>query len=289
VNAGRVREILKASGLSPKKAFGQNFLVSETALDAMAAACVPDAEVGRARVVELGAGLGALTERLVVRARHVTAVERDRDLIPILGERLRAPIEEGRLFVSESDAAQLDVAHAFPAGEEPRVLCGNLPYQITGQLLRLATVHAEHLERVVFLVQEEVADRLLALPSTKAYGALTVFVRAAFDVVREARVPAGAFYPAPKVSSAIVSLRPLRPPRARETERFRSLVKGAFAMRRKTLRNAWRTLVDDREALERVAAHAGVSLDARGETLDVEAFDRLATSLDSGPGSGSRG
>jgi len=282
VKVGAVRDLLRASGLSPKKSFGQNFLVSEGVLETMATACVPEAEVGRARVIELGAGLGALTEALVLRAGHVTAVERDRDLVPVLGRSLKSAIDDGVLTISESDAQRFDVAAAFGAPSSsagPRVLCGNLPYAITGKLLRLANVHAEHLDRVVFMVQKEVADRLLARPGGKEYGALTVFTRAAFDVELRARVPPGAFHPAPRVSSAIVVLVPLRPPRARETEAFRALVKAAFAMRRKTLRNAWRSLAPDGVDLERLAAEAGISLDARGETLDVEAYARLAGKL----------
>jgi len=280
VNAAQVRELLRTAGLSPKKAFGQNFLVSASALEAMAAASVPDDEVGRARVVELGAGLGALTVLLLVRARRVTAVERDRDLIPILERTFEGALGDGSLLLSESDAKAFDVGEAFATGEGPRVLCGNLPYQITGQLLRLAIEHAARVDRVVFMVQEEVADRLLASPSTKAYGALTVFTRAAFDVERRARVAAGSFFPAPRVASAVVVMTPVRPPRARETEVFRSLVKGAFGMRRKTLRNAWRSVTQDREELERAATEAGVSLDVRGETLDVEAFARIASRLE---------
>jgi 16S rRNA (adenine1518-N6/adenine1519-N6)-dimethyltransferase len=278
VKAATARELLRASGLSPKKSFGQNFLVSEGVLHTMASACVPDPEVGRARVVELGAGLGALTGALVVRARHVTAVERDRDLVPVLARTLKSAIDEGRLTISESDAQRFDVEAAL--GEEaPRILCGNLPYSITGKLLRLANLHAAHVDRVVFMVQKEVADRLLATPGGKDYGALTVFTRGTFDVELRARVPAGAFHPAPRVSSAIVVLVPLRPPRARETEAFRALVKAAFAMRRKTLRNAWRSAVGDPAELERLATDAGISLDARGETLDVEAFARIAGAL----------
>jgi 16S rRNA (adenine1518-N6/adenine1519-N6)-dimethyltransferase len=277
------RELLRASGLSPKKSFGQNFLVSEGVLRTMATACVSDAEVGHARVVELGAGLGALTGALVLRARHVTAVERDRDLVPILERNLRSAIDEGRLTLSESDAQRFDVEAALGSAqgpEGPRVLCGNLPYSITGKLLRLAQLHAQHLDRVVFMVQREVADRLLARPGEKDYGALTVFTRAAFDVELRAHVPPGAFHPAPRVSSAIVVLVPLRPPRARETETFRRIVKAAFAMRRKTLRNAWRSIRGDVADLERLASEAGISLDARGETLDVAAFARLSGALD---------
>jgi 16S rRNA (adenine1518-N6/adenine1519-N6)-dimethyltransferase len=280
MKAAETRQILRSSDLHPKKSFGQNFLVSESVLHAMAAACVPDDEVGRAEVVELGAGLGALTRALAVRARHVTAVERDRDLIPLLETALRGPLDLDQVTVSESDAQSLDVSAAFASASGPRVLCGNLPYQITGQLLRLAITHSGNVERVVFMVQEEVADRLLAAPSGKDYGALTVFARAAFDVARVARVPPSAFFPIPRVSSAVVVFTPILPRRARETETFRSLVKGAFSMRRKTLRNAWRSVVPDRVQLDRVAAETGVSLDARGETLDVEAFARVAGALE---------
>jgi 16S rRNA (adenine1518-N6/adenine1519-N6)-dimethyltransferase len=130
------------------------------------------------------------------------------------------------------------------------------------------------------MVQDEVAARLAATPGSKAWGALTVFVRAAFDVKRVLRAPPGAFHPPPDVTSAVVVLTPLRPPRAEETARFRALVKQAFEARRKTLRNAWAGLAPDAAALQRAAAEAGVSLDARGETLDVEAFARMAQALD---------
>jgi 16S rRNA (adenine1518-N6/adenine1519-N6)-dimethyltransferase len=219
----------------------------------------------------------------VARAHHVLAVERDRDLVPLLAGTFADSIDAGRLTVSESDAQKLDVEGVFASASGPRVLCGNLPYQITGQLLRLATTHADWIDRAVFMVQEEVGDRLLAKPGTKDYGALTVFTSAVFDVELRSRVPAGAFFPAPRVSSAIVVLTPVRPPRARETEVFRSLVKGAFGTRRKTLRNAWRSILSDRGRLESLAAEAGISLEARGETLDVAAFARLALALEHEP------
>jgi 16S rRNA (adenine1518-N6/adenine1519-N6)-dimethyltransferase len=284
VNLQRVQQLLRESGLTPKKAFGQNFLISESALAVMAEACVPSGELGRARVVEFGAGLGALTAPLVSRARSVIAVERDRDLVPVLIDLFRGPLEAGKLVLSESDAKSYEVGTAFANGEGTRVLCGNLPYLLTGPLLRLATRHAEVLDRVVFMMQQEVADRLRASPASKAYGALTVFVRAAFDVELRSRVPASAFYPTPKVSSAIVILTPVHPPRARETPRFRELVRLAFEMRRKTLRNAWRSVLTHRDALERIAAESGISLDARGETLSVEQFAEMAERVEATEG-----
>jgi len=273
------RALLRQANLSPKKSFGQNFLISDHVLRAIATACVPDAEQGKARVVELGAGLGALTSLLVARAAKVVAVERDRDLVPLLTRELAPAIDTGILHVLEADAQGIDVLALLgePEAGSARVLCGNLPYQITGRLLQLATTHAAHVDRVVFMVQDEVADRLIASPSSKEYGALTVFTRAAFDVSRLMKVSRGSLHPPPDVTSSVVVLKPLRPARAEETDAFRALVKGAFAMRRKTLRNAWSSLGP--EAVARAAEAAGVSLDARGETLGVEQFAAMAAAL----------
>jgi 16S rRNA (adenine1518-N6/adenine1519-N6)-dimethyltransferase len=273
------RAVLRRTGLAPKKSFGQNFLVSSHTVDAIAAACIPDSEVGRARVLELGAGTGVLTRALALRARSVVAVERDRDLVPVLNDEL-ADLPEGRVRILEGDAQTVDprelLGEADP--ESPRVLCGNLPYQITGRLLERAVVHADDVERVVFMVQLEVADRLAAEPGSKTYGALTVFTRAAFRSAKLFAVGPGSFHPPPDVTSAVIRLEPERPRRARETDMFRALVKGAFGTRRKTLRNAWRGIAA-LDVVAAAAATAGISLDARGETLSVDQFAAMARAM----------
>jgi 16S rRNA (adenine1518-N6/adenine1519-N6)-dimethyltransferase len=284
------RTVLRAAGLRPKKLFGQNFLVAEPIARAIASACVRDDEVGRARVVEIGAGTGALTRLLAPRAASLTAIERDRELVPLLNEEFRDGPEGVR--VMEADAREADVAALLgpERADSPRVLCGNLPYAITGLLLRLAVDHAGEVDRVVFMVQDEVAQRLLASPGTKDWAALTVFVHAAFAVRRVLRAPPGAFHPPPAVSSAVVELSPLRPRRALETGAFRAVVRAAFQARRKTLRNAWARLATDARALAAAAESAGIDLDVRGETLDVEAFARMAVALgDAGAPVGDRG
>ncbi|MGH7438350.1 MAG: 16S rRNA (adenine(1518)-N(6)/adenine(1519)-N(6))-dimethyltransferase RsmA [Polyangiaceae bacterium] len=287
------RVVLRSANLRPKKALGQNFLVAEPIARAIAEACVLDAEVGRARVVEIGAGTGALTRWLVERAGSVVAIERDRDLVPLLRESFGggggevgvagagAGAGAGATKIVEADARTVDLPSLLgpPDPASPRVLCGNLPYAITGELLRRAVESAAHFERAVFMVQSEVATRLAAAPGGKEWGALTVFVHAAFSVRRVLKAPPGAFHPAPDVSSAVVELIPLRPPRAVETPAFRTLVRRAFEARRKTLRNAWAGIAPTSEALEAAARQAGVSLDARGETLDVEAFARVEKEL----------
>ena len=272
MTASDPRAVLRRAGLAPKRSFGQNFLVSPHVVEAIAKACVPDELLGEPNVVELGAGTGALTALLAARAAKVVAVERDRDLVPVLKEEFA---ERSNVAIVEGDASTVEPA-ALVA--EPRVLCGNLPYQITGRLLELATVHADTLARVVFMVQLEVAERIAAEPGTKAYGALTVFVNAAFEVKKLFDVSPGSFHPPPEVTSAVVLLTPRRPRLAEETDTFRALVKGAFGARRKTLRNAW-SKVDTRERIEAAAAASGISLDARGETLDVIAYARMAAQL----------
>lgn len=277
------RSVLKRVGLAPKKSFGQNFLVSPHVVDAIARACVPEGELGRARVVELGAGLGVLTKALSERARLVVAVERDRDLVPVLGDELAPQIADGRVRIVEGDAQAVDPAALLgePDPASPRVLSGNLPYQITGRLLERAVAHADALDRVVFMVQLEVAERLAARPGTKIYGGLSVFVQAAFRVTKLFDVSRGSFHPPPDVTSAVVMLEPHRPRLADETDTFRELVKAAFGARRKTLRNAW-SRVREPEKIAAAAGRAEISLDARGETLDVTAFARMARAVDEG-------
>jgi 16S rRNA (adenine1518-N6/adenine1519-N6)-dimethyltransferase len=267
-----IADLLRARGLAPKKRFGQNFLADPHAarLIAEAATSPPGGTV-----LEIGAGLGALTRPLLERAARVVAVERDRDLVPILAAELGDG--GGKLAVVEADVLSVDWAASLAAGPRPHALAGNLPYLITGKLVERAVGLSGEVDRAVFMVQAEVADRLAAAPGTEAYGALTVFVQAAFDVRRILTVKAGAFYPRPEVDSAVVLLLPHRPRRAEETAAFRAAVKAAFGARRKTLRNAWKGLFGwSREALEANAAAAGISLDARGETLAVEDFARIA-------------
>jgi 16S rRNA (adenine1518-N6/adenine1519-N6)-dimethyltransferase len=258
------------SATPPKKRLGQNFLTDPRAAAKIAErATTPEGGT----VVEIGPGTGALTAPLVERAGRVIAIELDADLLPGLRERFAADIETGRLTLIEGDAAAIPWPPLFEGEPRPHTLAGNVPYMITGRLIELAIDAADHVDAVVLMVQKEVADRLSAAPGTKEYGALTVFARAAFSVERLLVVRAGSFFPRPEVDSAVVVLSPERPRRALETPAFKAAVKAAFGMRRKTLRNAWRGLCgwSDQEIAERAAA-AGISLDARGETLTVEQF-----------------
>lgn len=273
----------RAQGLRPKKRLGQNFLsdprlcgsIADAAAGLSAHPASPAQPEGT--VLEIGTGLGALTAPLCERFQRVVSIERDSELTPLLREAFADVLSEGKLTLIEGDATEIPWLSLLEARPEPHAICGNLPYLITGRLLTMAIELADQIERAVFMVQKEVADRLCAAPGAEDYGALSVFVQAAFSAKRIMIVKAGAFFPRPDVDSAVVLLSPHRPRRALETPAFAAAVHAAFGQRRKTLRNAWRGLFGwTREELERAAQSAGISLDARGETLDVEAFSRIA-------------
>jgi 16S rRNA (adenine1518-N6/adenine1519-N6)-dimethyltransferase len=271
-------KVLAAWHLSPKRHFGQNFLCNSEITDRIAEQLV-QAEGGT--VVEIGAGLGALTASLLLRAKRVLAIERDRDLIPILQDVFKDAVNSSQLAILEQDAKSTDYVDLFSREASPYLLTGNLPYQLTGPLLRRAVELAPVIQRAVFMVQLEVAARLSAAPGTPDYGALTVFCQACFAVQKLWTVKPGSFHPQPKVESAVIELVPLKPPVANETPLFRELVQGAFGQRRKKLRNAWGNVHGfAAPAIEKAASRAGIDLNARGETLDVSAFARMAQELD---------
>ncbi|MEZ4296216.1 MAG: 16S rRNA (adenine(1518)-N(6)/adenine(1519)-N(6))-dimethyltransferase RsmA [Polyangiaceae bacterium] len=222
-------------GIAPKKRFGQNFLTDPSAARKIAeAATTPEGGT----VLEIGPGTGALTVPLIERAAQLVAIERDADLLPVLHDKLAGEVEGGRVALIEGDDL-LDWPSLLEGRLRPHAVAGNVPYSHRA-LIEMAIAAADALDVVVMMVQKEVADRLLAQPGSKEYGALTVFTRAAFDIERVLVVRRGSFFPRPEVDSAVVKLTPVRPRRALETEDFRAVVKAAFGMRRKTLRNAWR-------------------------------------------------
>lgn len=269
---------LMARGLQAKKHFGQNFLTDAHIAAQIAELCTTPAG---GTVVEIGAGLGALTRPLLVRASRVIAIERDRDLVPILAEEFASEIAHGKLQLLEADAKTVAYEELFRDSPQPRVLGGNLPYQITGPLLEQACALGAAIDAAVFLVQLEVAERLRAAPGTESYGALSVFVQAAYEVTRERVVKRGAFHPQPNVDSAVVRFRPRSPRIARETPAFRALVHAAFGQRRKKLKNAWSDVPGiPRERIEVAARAVGIDLDARGETLSAERFGKMAEEIE---------
>ena len=253
------------NGHRPRKRYGQNFLADGHYVDRIVAAVDP--KPGQT-IVEIGPGLAALTGKLIERAGRVTAVEIDRDLVAALRERF----DPARLTLVEGDALDFDFA---ALGDGLRVV-GNLPYNISSPLLFRLAAQAASIADVTVMLQKEVVDRMTALPGTADYGRLTVMLQAVFAIDRLFVVPPGAFRPAPKVDSAVARLTPLREraPRIDDPALYSRVVAAAFSQRRKTLRNALSALCDA-DALRA----AGIDPGARGETLAVADFVRLANAL----------
>ena len=264
------RAVLGRHGLAPKRSFSQNFLVSRHAVEGIAAAATAGAVGGV--VVELGPGAGTLTAALLRAGAQVVAVEKDREMIALLRAEFGAV---PHLRVVEGDAARVEL-DALDAGPMP-VICGNLPYAITGAILERLVALAPRIRRAVVMVQREVRDRLVALPGTKTWGAPSVFVQARFEVGTVLKVPAGAFHPPPEVDSAVVSLVPRAVPLAEEDDALRTIVRAAFGTRRKTLRNG---LVREVGPLaDPLLQAAGVDGRRRGETLAIAELAALAAAL----------
>jgi len=274
-----VRTLLDARGLAPKKNYGQNFLTDAFVLDKIVNASGVTAE---SAVIEIGPGLGALTAELAKRAGMVYAVEIDCGLIPVLSETL-AMYNNVRLI--NEDVLKLDLASLLAEEKAAHVcLVANLPYYITTPIVFRVLESRLRLSSMTVMVQKEVGERMRAVPSTKAYGAVTLMIRYYADVELVANVPPNCFFPRPGVDSAVVKLHLLDKPRVEVANEsyFFTLIHAAFAMRRKTLLNclsACEALAVSKADAAAAIAACGLQESVRGEALDIHDFAKLADAL----------
>ena len=270
------RTLLDKYGLRAKKSFGQNFLVSDRAFRAIVDATVRTEEDW---IVEIGAGLGTLTARLAQRVPDgkVIALEHDPDMVHVLRAELAGM---DQVQVEHCDAMRYDLRMAAKWRGDKIAVCGNLPYHIASQLIFRVIDAREHVTHAVMMIQKEMADRIVASPGTKDYGALGVMVRTYADVATVAKVGAGSFVPPPKIDSTVVKITPLATTRAPITDEkhYSNVVHAAFGQRRKTLRNALRAVFDE-AAVDAALAATGIDGQRRGETLDIAEFAALAGAL----------
>ncbi|WP_413625382.1 16S rRNA (adenine(1518)-N(6)/adenine(1519)-N(6))-dimethyltransferase RsmA [Luteibacter sp. Lutesp34] len=252
----------------PKKSFGQHFLHEKRYIDRIVSSISPkDGDT----LVEIGPGEGAMTMPLLAVAKRMTAIELDTDLIPGLQQRAAAI---GELRIVHSDVLKVDFsALAADLGAERLRIAGNLPYYISSPILFHCVEHAAAIQDMHFMLQKEVVDRMAAEPGSKVYGRLSVMLQLACRVTPLFTVPPGAFRPPPKVDSAVVRLVPLpadqRP--AGDPAKIHAVVKAAFAMRRKTLANTLKGMID-----EATIRAVGIDPRARAETLAPTDFVKLA-------------
>lgn len=270
-------KLLRKLGLSARKSLGQNFLVPGWGEKIAAAAQVAAGD----HVVEIGPGLGALTEALLERGAIVTAVDLDEAMIRVLKKQLG---DRPGLTLVHADARELDLAEiAAKAGTKLRVT-GNLPYYASSPLLRRAIDQRAHVLSATFTLQKEVADRIAAPPGSKTYGSLSVLTQVWADATVPLKLPPGAFFPRPGVDSAVLHLVMREDPRVAVPDPafFERVVFGAFSQRRKTILNSMRGSRELGATPEAVAAAlAGAKIDPgrRAETLSVEEFGALSEAL----------
>lgn len=265
---------LRKLGLSARKSLGQNFLVPGWGAKIAAAARVQAGD----HVVEIGPGLGALTEALLERGAHVIAVDLDEAMIRALRK-----VFEGHanLELVHKDARELDLGEiSARVGAKLRVT-GNLPYYTSSPLLRRTIDQRQHVRSATFTLQKEVADRIASPPGSKAYGSLSVLTQVHADATVPLKLPPGAFHPRPGVDSAVLHLEMREHPRVPlpDPALFERVVFGAFSQRRKTLLNSLRgsrELALPPEVVAAALKGSGIDPGRRAETLSVEEFGVLA-------------
>lgn len=274
-----IKEILAENEFRFSKSLGQNFLIDENALcKIIDNSCIDE----NTNIIEIGPGFGTLTQRLCQNAKKVVAIEIDSTVIPILTENLE---EFDNVKIINADVLDLDlnqlISDEFDGGAIKVV--ANLPYYITTPIIMALLERKLPVSDIIIMIQKEVADRILAVPGKKDYGALTVAV--GYYTVPEIvlTVGPGSFMPPPKVSSSVVKLQVRETPAVDVNEKnFFKVVKAAFAQRRKTLLNAISnsgiTKKSKEEILEALKL-SGIDEKARGETLSIEQFAILSENL----------
>ena len=279
-NISTVREILSRHGFTFSKALGQNFLINPSVCPRMAQAAVTDDNTG---VLEIGPGIGVLTNELLQRAKKVVAVELDKRLIPVLDETLG---EYDNLKVVNADVMELDlkklIAEEFPGMRV--VVCANLPYYITSPILMKLLEERLPIETITVMVQKEAAVRLCAAEGSRDSSAITAAVRYYAEPQLLFHVSAGSFMPAPKVDSAVIQLI-LREPdiKPRDERLMFRVIKAAFAQRRKTVLNSISSSMSlDKGELSGILETAGVAPAARAEKLTLADFARISDALTEG-------
>ncbi|MCX2186586.1 MULTISPECIES: 16S rRNA (adenine(1518)-N(6)/adenine(1519)-N(6))-dimethyltransferase RsmA [Limosilactobacillus] len=280
----RTRAIMEKYGIRTKKSFGQNFLTDLNVLNNIVAA----ADITKNdNVIEIGPGIGALTEQLAQAAGEVLALEIDADLIPVLGEVL-APYDNVTVLNQDVLAANLPelIQQRFSDPTRPVKVVANLPYYITSPILMNLLASPVNWAAICVMMQKEVAQRLTAKPGTKQYGALTLAIEYQMDAKIAFEVSRKVFVPSPNVDSAIVVLTPRQQPLAVQPfdkQKLFGFIRGCFAHRRKSLWNNLQGVVGkDKTTKDRLAAildDLQISPQLRPERLSLAQFIELANAL----------
>lgn len=264
-----VRKMVAQYEIHPRKRLGQSFLEDRNIIRRIVALAEP---AGDETVVEIGAGLGSMTEELAKRAGRVIALEVDQRLVGVLRERFAG---QDRVEVLQTDVLKYDFSSACPGGRIKVV--GNIPYHISSPILFRLLDFRRSISLIILMFQKELADRITAPPGTKDYGIPSVLVARYTRATCELTVPPTCFYPVPDVVSSVLRITVRQEPNLLDEALFAKIVRAAFAQRRKTLWNNLRQIGIPEEMVDRMFAGSGIDRTRRAETLSVEEFSLLTT------------
>ncbi|NKE07847.1 16S rRNA (adenine(1518)-N(6)/adenine(1519)-N(6))-dimethyltransferase RsmA [Mesobacillus selenatarsenatis] len=278
----RTKEILDKYGFSFKKSLGQNFLIDTNILNRI----VDHAELtDHSGAIEIGPGIGALTEQLAKRAEKVVAFEIDQRLLPILEDTL-SPYTNVNVIHSDVLKADVQAVMKEEFGEQEDVMVvANLPYYVTTPILMKLLEERLPIRGIVCMLQKEVGDRISAKPGTKEYGSLSIAVQYYTKAETVMIVPKTVFMPQPNVDSAVIRLTLHDEPPVKVTDEkfFFHVTRSSFAQRRKTILNNLTSQLPDgkqkKESIQAALLQAGVEESRRGETLTIEEFAKLSNAL----------
>ena len=269
-NVSATRHILKVFDLRASKKLGQNFLIDEGVVTGI----VDAAEISEGeKVLEIGPGIGTLTQGLLEAGAHVTAVELDKKLPAVLAQTL-AGYENFKLV--QGDILKVDIAELMPQNFK---VVANLPYYITTQILLTLMEKKLPITKIVTMVQREVAERMIAAPNSKIYGAMSVAVQFRADCRIAFDVPPESFLPRPEVTSSVVVCDVHEPKFKVDENFFTKVVRAAFGQRRKTLINSLIGGGFQRDAVINALDAAGIDFTRRAETLTLEEFAAISNFL----------
>ncbi len=269
-------KVIQENGFTFHKKYGQNFLIDSHVIDKIISVADLDKN---SRVLEIGPGIGTLTQYLAEAAGKVVAVEIDDKLIPILSKTLA---EYDNVKVIHGDILKQDTEKIF--GGEPFKIVANLPYYITTPIIMNLLESGVPAESITVMIQKEVAERMQASPGSKDYGALSLAVQYYAEPYLAANVPPNCFMPRPNVGSAVINLKRLETPpvSVKNPDQMFKLIRGAFNQRRKTLANAvgnYDGVAFSRENVETALVALGLDTRVRGEALNLEQFAALSDEL----------
>ena len=278
-NLSVIKSVMADAGITFRKEFGQNFLINRIIPEEIAEQCADDPE---SMILEIGPGIGCLTAELACRYAKVVAVEIDKGLIPVLDRTLA---EFDNVTVINEDVMKVDLPALIAEHSEgrPVSVCANLPYYITTPILMMLLESGVKFRTITVMVQNEVAQRLVAPPGKADYGAITAILGYYGTVRRLFKVSAGSFVPAPKVDSAVIRIDLYREPKytPKDETLMRNVIKAAFEMRRKTLQNALSAKLSGytKDEIKDAIVSIGYPETVRGECLSTEDFVKLSDLL----------